>query len=218
MTLAFGPSRRAGLAALFGALLLALPAAAAPPRAAALSPQDRADIQRIEQFLNGVHTMTARFQQFSQDGGTASGSVYLSRPGRMRFEYDKPSPILIVADGTFVVYLDYSLKTSAYLPIGSTPAWFLLRDHISLSDGVTVTRFERGPDVLRVSLVETKSPENGTLTLVFSDHPLQLRQWTIVDQEGKTTTVSLSDVRYGVPLNPNLFTFVDPRGKTQNEK
>src|SRR5215469_16154999 len=156
-------SRRLTLALI---LALAAPAmAAAPPPAATLSPQDRVDLGRIEQYLNDVHTMAARFQQFSPDGGASGGALYVSRPGRMRFEYDKPVPILIVADGTFVVYIDNSLKEVTYLPIGSTPAWFLLRNHVSLSDGITITKFERGPGVLRMSVVENKSPENGTLTL-----------------------------------------------------
>jgi outer membrane lipoprotein-sorting protein len=193
------------------------PGFAAPPRATALTAEDRADLQRIEQYLNGIHTMSARFQQFSDTGGTAGGPLYVSRPGRMRFEYDKPVPILIVADGTFVVYIDNSLKEVTYLPIGSTPAWFLLRDKISLTEGITVTKFEHGPGIMRLSVVENKSPENGTLTLVFGDHPIELKQWTIVDQQGKTTTVSLSDVRLGVPLDAQLFTFVDPRRKPEQK-
>jgi outer membrane lipoprotein-sorting protein len=216
--------RRTGLraslsaAALALALLAAPGTIAAPPAATTLTAQDRADIQRVEEFLNGIHTMSARFTQYAQDGGTASGAVYLSRPGRMRFEYDKPSPVLLVADGTFVVYIDSSLKQVTYLPIGSTPAWFLLRDHVSLEDGVTVTRFERGPGVIRVTLVETKSPENGTLALTFSDKPLELKQWAITDQQGKTTTVALEGARYGTPLDAKLFTFVDPRDPEHKER
>jgi outer membrane lipoprotein-sorting protein len=198
------------------AWLAALPVAAsyaAVPRATALSAEDRADVQRVEQYLNGIHSLAARFQQFAQDGGIAGGLVYVARPGHMRFEYDKPSPILLLADGTFVVYIDNQLKQVSYLPIGSTPAWFLLRDNISLADGVTITKFERGPGVLRITLVENKSPENGTLTLTLSDKPLELKQWTIVDQQGKSTTVVLSDARYGVPIDAKAFTFVDPRRK-----
>src|SRR5581483_11319994 len=97
-------SRRAvgvALALLLLAASGAAPGVAAPaPRPAAVTAEDRADMQRIEQYLNGIHTLSGRFQQFSQDGGTAGGAVYVSRPGRMRFEYDKPTPILIVADGT----------------------------------------------------------------------------------------------------------------------
>jgi outer membrane lipoprotein-sorting protein len=208
--------RGIAIAALLG--LLAMPAAfAAPPRAAVLSAEDRADVQRVEQYLNGIHSLAAHFQQFAQDGGTAGGRVYVARPGRMRFEYEAPSPILLLADGTWVVYIDNQLKQVSYLPIGSTPAWFLLRDKISLADGVTITKFERGPGVIRISLVENKSPENGVLTLTFADKPLELRQWTIVDQQGKSTTVVLSDTRFGVAVDPKAFTFVDPRDKSQRD-
>ncbi len=205
------------LAALVAPPAIALSAAsaqaAAAPRAAALAPEDRADAQRVEQYLNGIRSLSARFQQFAGDGGMAGGQLVVARPGRMRFEYDKPSPILLLADGTFVVYIDNQLKQVSYLPIGSTPAWFLLRDNISLADGVTITKFERGPGVIRISLVENKSPENGQLTLTFADKPLELRQWTIVDQQGKSTTVVLNDTRFGVPIDPKAFTFVDPRDK-----
>jgi outer membrane lipoprotein-sorting protein len=78
---------------------------------------------------------------------------------------------------------------------------------------VTITKFDHGPGVIRITLVENKSPENGTLTLTFSDKPLDLKQWTIVDQQGKTTTVALSDAHYGVPIDAKAFTFVDPRKK-----
>jgi outer membrane lipoprotein-sorting protein len=214
------------LSRIFAALLLvalaALPLAtlpvdmaqAATPRAAALSADDRGQVQRVEQYLNGIHSLSARFQQYAADGGTASGQLIVARPGHMRFEYDKPSPILLLADGTWVVYIDNQLKQVSYLPIGSTPAWFLLRDTISLTDGVTITKFERGPGALRITLVENKSPENGTLTLTFSEKPFDLKQWTIVDQQGKATTVVLSDARYGVPVDSKAFTFVDPRDKT----
>jgi outer membrane lipoprotein-sorting protein len=187
------------------------PAFAATPKAATLSAVDRADAQRIEQYLNGIHTLAGHFQQYAPDGSTAGGKVYLSRPGKMRFEYDAPSPILLIADGTFVVYVDNKLKQVTYLPIGSTPAWFLLRDKVSLEDGVTITKFVHEPGVIRVTVVQTKSPDDGSLTMVFSDKPLDLKQWTVVDQQGKTTTVALSEVRYDVPVSPQLFTFVDPR-------
>lgn len=192
-------------------LVFAVPMKAAPLKAIALSPQDRADVQRIEQYLNGIHTLSAHFQQYAADGGNADGILYLSRPGRMRFEYAAPSPVLLLADGSFVVYIDNHLKQVTQLPINSTPAWFLLRDKVSLDDGVTITRFDRGADVLRVTLVQTKSPEDGSLTLTFGDRPFELKQWTVVDQQGKTTTVALSDPKFGVSLDPKLFTFQDPR-------
>ena len=85
----------------------------------------------------------------------------------------------------------------------------MLRDPITFSD-LVVTRFERGANTLRVTVVEKAEPDNGSLTMVFSDHPLALRQWTIVDQQRKTTTVSLSNVQFGVALDPKLFVYQDP--------
>ena len=205
-------SRLAGLllaAVLIGASVSPSPALAAAARPAQLSPEDRADLERVTQYLNSIKTMSARFQQYSSNGGTASGILYLSRPGRMRFEYDAPTPILLVADGMFVIYYDKSLQQTSYLPISSTPAWFLLRDNITLND-ITVTKFERGPGSIRVSMVVTKEPDNGTVTLTFSDKPLELKQWAVTDPTGKTTTVVLIDPRIGNPVDPKLFVFQEP--------
>ena len=193
------------------AFLIAVPGFAAGPRPAALSAQDQADLQRIERYLNDIRTLSARFEQFAQGGGTASGRAWIARPGRMRFEYDPPVPILLVANGTFVNYWDAELEQLTSVPVRSTPAWFLLRDEIRLSGDITVTRFERSPGVLRVTLVETSEPGAGSLTLVFSERPFDLRQWTVVDQQGKATTIVLSETRINGPVDQSLFQFVDPR-------
>jgi outer membrane lipoprotein-sorting protein len=91
----------------------------------------------------------------------------------------------------------------------STPAWFLLRDPITF-DELLITRFERGTNTLTVTIVEPADPDNGSLTMVFSSQPLALRQWTIVDQQRKMTTVSISDAQFGVALDPELFVYHDP--------
>jgi outer membrane lipoprotein-sorting protein len=191
------------------ALRSAVVHAAAPPPAATLSPQDTADLQRITAYLNGIRTMYARFQQVSTGGASASGQLWMARPGRMRFEYDPPSPILLLADMFYVYYIDKQLVEMSKVGLKSTPAWLLLRDPITFSD-LIITRFERGANALRISVVEKAEPDNGSLTMVFSDHPLALRQWTIVDQQRKATTVSLSDERFGVALDPKLFVYQDP--------
>jgi outer membrane lipoprotein-sorting protein len=204
----------AGLVLAAGIAVASVPAPAAP-RPAQLTQEDRADLERVTQYLNSIKTMSARFQQYSSNGGTATGVLYLSRPGHMRFEYDAPTPILLVADGMFVIYYDKSLNQTSYLPISSTPAWFLLRDNITLND-VTVTKMERGPGVIRVSMVMTKEPDNGTVTLTLSDKPLELKQWSVTDPTGKTTTVVLVDPRIGGPVDPNLFVFKEPSKKNRS--
>jgi outer membrane lipoprotein-sorting protein len=186
----------------------ALARAAAPPTAVAMTSQDTADLRRISAYLNGIHTMTARFRQHSSGGGAASGSLWLARPGRMRFEYDPPSPILLIADRFYVYYVDKQLAEMSKVGLKSTPAWFLLREPITFDD-LVVTWLERGANGLGVTVVDPAESDNGSLTMQFTSQPA-LRQWTIVDQQRKTTTVSISDVQFGVALDPELFVYRDP--------
>jgi outer membrane lipoprotein-sorting protein len=188
---------------------LAVACADTPPQPAALSAADQADLQRISAYLNSIGTMTARFHQYSANGGAASGWLWMERPGRMRFQYDQPSPILLLADRFYVYYVDTQLAEVSEVGLKSTPAWFLLRAPISFSD-LVVTRFERGDNLLRITVVDPAAPDNGSLTMVFSGQPLALRQWTIVDQQRHVTTVALSQQQFGMALDPNLFVYQNP--------
>ena len=181
--------------------------ALAAPAPAALSPQDTLELQRIAAYLNGIRTMTARFQQIANNGGLSTGQVWVARPGRMRFEYEPPNPITLLADSTSVYYWDKQLNQTSKYDLRSTPAWFFLRDPISFGADVIVTRFERAGATARVTVVETEQPDAGSLTLVLTENPLALRQWTVVDQQAKTTTVTLSGLQFGMALDPKLFQY-----------
>jgi outer membrane lipoprotein-sorting protein len=191
--------------------LAALPARAAPPRPATLTAQDQADLARVQGYLNDIKTLQSRFEQFSPEGGVASGTIYLQRPGKMRIVYDDPVPILIVSDGREVYYWDKTLEELSQINVDETPAWFLLRPEIKLSGDVTVTRFDHASGALRIAMTETKSPDQGNLTLVMSDRPLELKQWTVIDAQQKPVTVTLAEPHYGIQLNPNLFVWTDQR-------
>jgi outer membrane lipoprotein-sorting protein len=198
--------------AVFLAALSPTGAAAALPVALELGKAERADIARVEAYLNGVKTVRARFMQISSTGELAQGDFYLLRPGKMRIQYAPPVPILIVADGTWLIYYDRELEQVSYIPLNSTPAGILVADKISLlADDVTVTGFEHKAGMVRITLVRTDSPEEGSLTLVFSDQPLALRKWTVVDAQGVVTNVSLIDAHFDVPLDPKLFRFKNPK-------
>jgi outer membrane lipoprotein-sorting protein len=190
--------------------------AAEPPHAVELTSQDLADLQQVAAYLNNIRTMYARFQQVSAGSGTSTGQLWMARPGRMRFEYDLPSPILLLADMFYVYYVDKQLAEMSKVGLKSTPAWLLLRDPVTFSD-LVVTRFERGANALRITVVEKAQPDSGSLTMVFSDHPLVLRQWSIVDQQRKTTTVLLSDEQFGVALDPKLFVYQDPYAASRRQ-
>jgi outer membrane lipoprotein-sorting protein len=191
-------------------VLLATSGTSAQPRFQP-TPQDQADLARVESYLDGLRSMKARFLQVAPDGAITRGVVWLERPGRMRFQYDPPSPLLLVAGHGLVVFYDASVNQTSNFPISSTPLGILLSDHVKLGGGVTVTGMQRMPGQLQVSLVRTASPGDGTLTLVFADNPLVLRQWTVVDAQRRETRVTLYDAQLGGNFDSQLFEFIDPR-------
>jgi outer membrane lipoprotein-sorting protein len=202
--------RRHLLAALSLALMPSL--AAAQPRPAAVTPQDQADLQRVQAYLNGIRSLHARFLQVAPDGRTSEGQAWLVRPGRMRFQYDPPAPFLLVAGHGLLTFYDSSLKQTSNIPLGSTPLSILLADQVNLFSGtLTVTDFRRLPGQLQVSLTRTATPQEGQITLIFADPPLTLRQWVITDAQGKRTSVTLYNVQLGGTYESSLFNFIDPR-------
>ena len=194
----------AGLAALSGLVLFR-------PANAALQPADQAEIAEIEHYLDSIRTMSAEFQQFDEQGRVATGRIYLARPGRMRVEYDPPTPYLLVASSGALVYYDPEVKQLTTLPLSSTPAAFLLKDHISLTEGVVVKSFERGPGAVRVEIADASDEGAGSVLLVFEDRPMALRQWTVTDAQGVKTQVVLTRTSFGMPLDPNLFAIPSPK-------
>lgn len=195
--------RAAALGTLFSSALPAMAFAQATP--ATLRPADQGWISRIEEMLGKITTLQARFRQTAVDGGTTLGTATLDRPGRMRFDYDKPSPLLLVANDGRVVFQDRSVDQVTTLPLDRTPLGLLLRPDLRLSGDVTVTGFEHQNGQVRVQLVRTQSAGEGNLTLVFSDVPLALLGWSVVDAQGRTTTIALSDVRLGGNVSQSLF-------------
>jgi outer membrane lipoprotein-sorting protein len=173
------------------------------------SPQDRADLARIDAYLNGIRTLKARFVQTAPDGSLTQGVALMQRPGRMRFQYDPPSPFLLVANYGILVFRDAQLQQTSNIPLSRTPLGILLADHASLSGDVTVTKFVRLPGQLQVSLVRTANPGEGTLTLIFSDNPLMLRQWIVLDQQGKQTRVTFTNMDVGASIDAKLFELHD---------
>ncbi len=176
-----------------------------------LSKEDIADLVRIENQLNGIKTMQARFLQVSSNGTYSEGQIYLSRPGRMRIEYDPPVLITVIADGSSLIYIDKEMDQVTAVLLSLTPAELLLRNDLSLvSNEILVTGFKRSPGVIRISLVKADDPLEGQLTLIFSDAPLELRKWAITDAQGVKTTVSLLGPRFGLPLDQQLFEYETP--------
>lgn len=175
-------------------------------------------LTRVQDYLNGITTIAADFTQIAPTGDLTGGKFYLKRPGKMRWQYSPPTPILMVANGGQLVYYDYELEQLTYIPMDSTLGSFLAQEKIDLSDQfVKITKFEENPGVIRLTLTQRDKPEAGSLTLEFADTPLVIRNMVITDAGGQVTTVALNNARFGEPLDKKLFVFVDPR-KSGNVK
>jgi outer membrane lipoprotein-sorting protein len=178
--------------------------------------QDHADLARVEAYLDGLHTLKAHFLQVAADGGLSEGTAWLERPGRMRFQYDPPAPFLLVAAHGLLVFRDSQLNQTSNVFLSQTPLGILLADKVTLSGDVTVTGMARQAGQLQVSMVRTASPSDGTLTLIFAEPPLTLRQWTVLDAQRKETRVTLYNVELGGSFDQELFNVANPQSHVGN--
>lgn len=191
-------------------LLVAMPAPGAEgPRPVSLTTEQKALVSRIETFVNNITTVEADFVQMSGNGGFAKGTLYLQRPGRMRFEYAPPTPYLLVSDGTFFIYVDTELEQVTYLPLSQTPAHLLLRENFSLTDGLVVTGFKEEGAVVKVDVADSEKQDLGRLMLTFNRNPLSLKSWTILDPQAQRIQVTLVNALYGRKLDRSLFVYVN---------
>lgn len=173
--------------------------------------EDKADIDRAEQYLNTIRTLKARFTQIAPTGESIEGSVYLSRPGKMRFDYDPPSPIQVMANGSFLIYYDKQLKQVSYIDLESSIAGVLVRDQVQLNGpDLKLLKIGHAPGLLDITVAQRKDPSQGQITLIFTERPFALRQWKVIDAQNQLTSVSLYQPQTGIPLDPELFHFVDP--------
>ena len=187
--------------------------ARAAPRAAVLSDADAALVQQAQTYLDQVHALRAHFLQIAPDNRTTTGTAWLQRPGRMRFAYDPPSPLLLVAGHGQVTFHDSELDQTTNIPVDQTPLGLLLADHLSLTGDVTVTALERSPGTVQLTLVRTSTPSDGSLTLIFANPPLALRGWSVIDAQGRLTRITLTGTVFGGRFDPALFSFTDPDAK-----
>ncbi len=167
-------------------------------------------IARVEDYLNGVKSLSARFLQVDSAGNVVHGQLYMRRPGRLRFEYDAPSPLLLVADGVWLVLHDWELEQINRFPLYETPLGVLVDEPVNLRKQVEVVEIEEGLGVLRLKIIDRELPDEGWMGVTFTEPPLLLRQWKIKDAQGGVTALSLTDIRVNQKLDPKLFVLTDP--------
>lgn len=179
---------------------------AAPPASAqGLTADQRADVERVEDYFNALTTMRSTFLQASSNGLIARGVVWLSRPGRMRFEYAPPSPVLITADGIWLTYQDNEIEQTTQVPLIASPLSVLVSEEVTLKEDLIVEAVSKESNVLRLQLRHRDDPDQGAVVLTFQDKPLSLKQWVITDAQGIEVKVALLDPVFGIDLPADLW-------------
>jgi outer membrane lipoprotein-sorting protein len=175
-------------------------------QATAFDAKQRALLDRVSAYLSSVQTMVGNFVQVGPDGSRTQGTFYLMKPGKVRFEYNPPSPIELIADGSSVVVRDRSLATQDLYPLSQTPLRYLLADHIDLLRDTDVVSVSADDTFVSVT-IEEKQLVVGTsrLMIMFDAKDLKLKQWTVTDPQGLDTTVAVYNLDTTKKPDPNLF-------------
>ena len=196
------------------ALALQSPAPAAPAAQTAqqnalTDAQKQTLLKRASEAMAKVKTASGTFQQLSPDMSVTTGRFALSRPGKMRFDYDAPTPLLMVSDGTTVALQDSELETTDRVPLGTTPLALLLDDKIDFASEADILDVTQANGHVEITLRDKSGEMDGTLTLQMRESDMELTGWRTVDSGNNITSVQLSNVEYGKRLNPRLFVVKD---------
>jgi outer membrane lipoprotein-sorting protein len=175
----------------------------------------QSDLDLVQAHLRGVETMTANFAQTDRAGKTLTGTLTLKRPGRIRFQYGANVPILVVADGKSLWFIDYSVKQLSRWPIGGSPLAVLLDPKADISRFAKIIP-SSDPRLVLALVKDPKRPQYGAITLAFlrdgaSPGGLRLQGWVALDAQNNRTTVQLSNQRFNVPVADAAFKWRDPR-------
>ncbi len=203
---------------LLGILLTALAggsafAGAQPPQpiptqvmAQRFSPEQLQLLQRISAYLNTQKNIQGKFLQVAASGASDQGTFYIRKPGRVRFEYNKPNPNLIVADGTTVAVTNSQLKTTDRYPLVDSPLRLLLGDNVDLTRDTRIVSVKTENGLVSVTARQTTGVAEGSITLTFADSGgLDLREWEVLDAQGQRTVILVNDVRQVADIPARLF-------------
>lgn len=192
-------------ALLFAGLMLAFAAQASAAKSIELTAEQTASIQEIASYINGFTTLQGEFTQVSPKGKMSKGIFYISKPGKMRFEYAPPNPFLIVADGTWLTVKNRKKEKGDQYPLSETPLRLVLNQDVDLIQDTNILAYEEADGLATITVEDKDALMGGKLVLVFDRKRKALQQWIVVDSKGRQTTVSLENIVAGIDPNPQLF-------------
>lgn len=163
--------------------------------------------QAYENYLNTIKTLQGNFTQKNPDGKIMTGKIYMSRPGKMRLDYNPPSPLLIIADGEWLTQYDRDIDDMSFMSLDSSPASLLLNKSLDFNGIFSVTAITtREYNKTYISLARKEDIDSGLITLVFNNDPIALDAWIVEDVSGKKTVVTLSKIKVNLPISSKYFT------------
>ncbi len=177
------------------------------------------DVKRVENYLNSIKTLRADFVQIASNGEQVEGRIYIEKPNKIRMEYNEPSNILIVGNGDYIVYYDKELDQITNIDYEDIPAAAVLANTVKI-DGkeLKVTDFYEDPGVTKIGLQYANAGDLGPFTLVFSNNPMQLKQWKVVTPQAMEVSLSLYNTVTDGTLDESLFKFSKAQNSDRKER
>lgn len=177
-----------------------------------VSAQSPENLSKIEKYLNNINSLQATFVQMASNGATAEGRLFIKKPNKIRMEYADPVNVLIVGDGNFIVYNDTELEQVTHIDYDDIPASLILGNDIKI-DGkkIKVIDFYQDSGSTSITLDYADKGDLGPITLVFSNNPMELKQWKIIDPQSVEVAVSLYDTQKDISLEDKIFKFKEQK-------
>lgn len=170
--------------------------------------QTAEDLNKIENYLNGITTLESSFVQMASNGATSEGKLYISKPSKIRMEYAAPTDVLIVGNGDEIIFHDKELDQITNIDYDDIPGTKILTNRIQIDNkNLKVTDFYKDAGSTTITLEYAKEKDMGPITLIFNNNPFELRQWKIIDPQSVEVTLSLYDITKGKALDENLFSY-----------
>jgi outer membrane lipoprotein-sorting protein len=201
-------SKLAGVAAVLVTVLAMsmATAEAAKPVSIKLDDAQKQLVQKINEYFNSFQTLKGTFTQVSPRGNSAKGLIFISKPGKLRFDYAPPSPLLIASDGTWLTIKNKKKEKGDQVPLSSTPLRLIVSPKLNLFSDTAILGVESSGGFTTLTIADKKENVNaGAMVLVFDETQNILQQWIIVDGKGQRTTVQLENLQLNVALDPKLF-------------
>jgi outer membrane lipoprotein-sorting protein len=170
-----------------------------------VTPEIQEAAQKINDYFNSFETLKGDFVQTSPQGRASRGVMHLAKPGKLRFEYEAPNPLLIASDGKWLTIKNKVKERGDQVPLSSTPLRLIVSPKLNLLQEAVVVNFQQDAGFTTMTLADRKGSLAGQIVLVFDDSRNELAQWIIVDGKGQRTTVELGNLEKNVKINPKLF-------------